>query len=284
MKEKHPGWRLFLSLVIIQVGAVLFSFGLEEFLVPNKLLDGGVVGVSIIVAYLTNLPLGIFLVVLNLPFIALSAKKIGLKFVLLTIYAIGSLSIWVTVFHPIPELTKDIFLSAIFGGVFLGIGVGLIIRNGGCLDGTEILSIIISKKFPFSVGEIVMFFNVFIFFAAAFVFGIDRALYSIVAYFIAFKLIDMVITGFNQSHSFFIVTQKPDAVSQALMKGLGAGVTILKGMGGFSKVETDVLYMIIGRLEIQKAKELILEIDEAAFITIQNVHEQISKSHRKQHP
>jgi uncharacterized membrane-anchored protein YitT (DUF2179 family) len=242
-----------------------------------------VVGVSIIAAYLTQVPLWIYLVVLNIPFIALSAKKIGLRFVLLTVYAIMSLSLWVTVFHPIPELTKDIFLSAIFGGGFLGIGVGLIIRNGGCLDGTEILSIIISKKFPFSVGEIVMFFNVFIFFAAAFVFGIDRALYSIVAYFIAFKLIDMVITGFNQSHSFFIVTQKPAEVSQALMKSLGSGVTILKGMGGFSKVETDVLYMIIGRLEIQKAKELILEIDEAAFITIQNVHEQISKSHRKGH-
>jgi len=283
MKSRHPVLKVLFNIIAIQIGAVLFSIGLEEFLVPNKLLDGGVVGISIIVSYLTNIPLGVFLILLNIPFIVLSAKKIGFRFVLLTVYAILSLSLWVTLFHPVPELTRDIFLSAIFGGGLLGIGVGLIIRNGGCLDGTEILSIIMSKKFPFSVGEIVMFFNVFIFFAAAFVFGIDRALYSVLAYFIAYKLIDLVITGFNQSHSFLIVTRKPSEVAEVLMQSFGSGVTILKGMGGFSKVETDVLYMIVGRLEIQRAKDVILEIDENAFITIQNVQEQISKKHGKGH-
>ena len=272
-----------MNVVLIQLGAVIVSVGLEEFLIPNKLLDGGVVGVAIIGSYLSNLSLGLLIVVLNVPFILLSARKIGLRFVFLTIYAIVSLSLWVTVLHPVQEITKDVFLSAIFGGVFVGIGVGLIIRNGGCLDGTEILSIIISRKYPFSVGEIVMFFNVFIFTAAGFVFGIDRALYSIVAYLIAYRLIDLVITGFNQSHSFFIVTQKPDEVSEVLMNAFKTGVTILKGMGGYSRKETDVLYLIIGRLEIQRAKEMILEVDEHAFITIQNVQEQISKDRRRTH-
>lgn len=283
MKDKHPILHLLTQLFIIQIGAFLVSVGLEEFLIPNRLLDGGVVGIAIIVSYLTTVPLGALLAILNLPFLLLSARKLGWRFVLFTLYAILSLSLWVTWLHPVPEVTQDIFLSAIFGGGFLGIGVGLILRYGGCLDGTEILSILISKKFPFSVGEIVMFFNVFIFSAAGFVFGIDKALYSIVSYLIAYKLIDLVITGFNQSHSFFIVTQKPNEVSSALMKTFQTGVTILKGMGGYSKVETDVLYLIVGRLEIQKAKDLILEVDENAFITIQNVQEQIAKGKRRLH-
>ena len=277
MTKKHPLAILFLNILVIQLGAVITAVGLEEFLIPNKLLDGGVVGIAIIVSYLSQLPLGIWLVLINIPFILLSWRKIGLKFVLLTVYAVISLSLWVTLLHPVPVITSDLFLSAIFGGLSIGLGVGLILRNGGCLDGTEILAIIINKKLSFTVGEIIMFFNVFIFLAAGFVFGIDKALYSIVAYLIAYKVIDLVISGINQSHSLLIVTQKPEAVSQALMKKFSVGVTILKGVGGYSKKETDVLYLVIGRLEITKAKEIIREEDDQAFITIQSVQELITK-------
>jgi uncharacterized membrane-anchored protein YitT (DUF2179 family) len=283
VNKKHPVLRLLMNLVLIQLGAFVVAVGLEEFLIPNNMLDGGVVGISILLAYLTKLPFGLLLVIANLPFLVIGYHKLGRKFVVLTLYAVVSLSLWATFFHPIREITKDLFLSAIFGGLFVGMGVGLIIRNGACLDGTEILAIILSKKLPFSLGEIVMFFNVFIFTAAGFVFGIDKALYSIAAYLIAYKLIDIVIMGINQSHSLFIVTQKPDEVSARLMEEFKTGVTVLKGMGGYSKKETDILYLIIGKLEINKAKELILDVDTNAFITIQTVQEMVSVNSKKHH-
>lgn len=278
MRKQQTLLHIIANCVLIQIGACIASIGLELFLIPQKMLDGGVVGISIIINYLSGIPLGLILIAINLPFVVLSYKKIGLKFVLLTTYAICSLSVWVTLIASVPPITTDLLLSTIFGGICVGIGVGLIIRNGGCLDGTEILSILISKKLSFSVGEIIMFFNVFVFTVAGFAFGIDKALYSVVAYVIAYKIIDLVISGINQSHSLFIVTQKPSEVADVLMGKFQTGVTILKGMGGFSKKETDILYLIIGRLEIGKAKEIILEVDEHAFITIQSVHELIRKN------
>ena len=269
------------NIFFIQVGAVLAAFSLERFLVPNKILDGGVVGAAIIVSYLSSLPLGALVFVFNLPFMALSLRLIGRKFLFSALYAVASFSSWVWVFEPAGRVTTDLFLATIFGGILLGLGVGLIIRNGGCLDGAEIVSIILTEKIPFSVGEIVMGINVLVFSAAGLVFGVERALYSVAAYLIAYKAIDLVVEGLDESKAMFIVSDKAEEISNFLFERLGAGITIFKGMGGYSRTEKDIIYVILRRLEISKIKNAVRSLDAEAFITVHNVHEVIGKNVRK---
>jgi len=273
--------RLLGNVLFIQAGAVLAAFSLERFLVPNRIMDGGVVGIGIVVSYLSDLPLGVLVFVFNLPFLALSLKLIGRRFLFLALYAVASLSVWVSVFGAQALITRDLFLAAVFGGIVLGLGVGLIIRNGGCLDGTEIVSIILNAKIPFSVGEIVMGINVVVFSAAGLVFGVERALYSVAAYIIAYKVIDLVVEGIDESKAIFIVSNRSAEISELLFERLKEGITIFKGMGGYSRAEKDIIYVIVRRLEISKIKNAVRGIDEDAFITIHNVHEVIGKNVRK---
>lgn len=278
---KKQGLRLLGNIIFIQVGAVLAAFALQRFLVPNRILDGGVVGIAIIASYLSALPLGALVFAFNLPFMALSLKLIGKRFLFLALYAVASFSVWVSVFEPAGLITSDLFLATVFGGIVLGAGVGLIIRNGGCLDGTEIVSIIMTSKIPFSVGELVMGFNIVIFSAAGLVFGLERALYSVAAYLIAYKAIDLVVEGIDESKAMFIVSDKAEEISALLFEKLKAGITIFKGMGGYSRVDRDIIYVILRRLEISKIKNAVRGVDEDAFITIHNVHEVIGKNVRK---
>jgi len=279
--KREKLWGLFGNVVLIQVGAFMAAFSLDRFLVPNRILDGGIVGISIIVSYLGSIPLGLLTFVFNVPFMALGLKLIGRRFLVLTVYAVGSLSIWVEALGGGRIITSDLFLDTIFGGILLGMGVGLIIRNGGCLDGTEVVSLILTKRIPFSVGEIVMGFNVLIFGAAGVVFGVERALYSVAAYLLAYKAIDLVAEGIDESKALFIVSDKAEAISGYLFDKLKAGVTIFKGMGGYSKVEKNIIYVIVRRLEISKIKLAVRDIDKDAFITVHNVHEVIGKNVRK---
>lgn len=280
-KASRAWTRLLANAALIQVGALLAALALEEFLVPNRIFDGGVVGLSMIASYLSKLPLGLFVLVLNLPFLAVGLKQLGRRFVLLALYAIASLSLWLAVFGALPRITQDLFLATVFGGMMLGIGVGLIIRNGGCLDGTEILAIIISKRIAYSIGEIVMFFNVFIFGAAGLIFGLERALYSIAAYIIAFKMIDLIVEGLDESKSIFIISERTDEIARAIMDEMKSTVTIIKGMGGYSKKETDIIYVVVQRLEVPKVKEIAKRVDSGSFISIHDVHEVLGRNVRR---
>lgn len=259
--------------LFLTIGAILASIGLEIFLVPNNIVDGGINGISIITSYLTKMPLGVSIFVFNLPFLIFGYSQIGKTFVISTLYAISMLSLGVSAFHTMPSLTQDPLLASVFGGIILGIGVGMVIRYGGSLDGTEIVAIILSKKTAFSVGEIVMFFNLFILSSAGVVFGWDRAMYSLIAYFVAFKVIDLTIEGLDESKAVIIISDKPDEIAEVLMARLGRGVTFLEGQGGYSKQAKGVLYSVVTRLEVSKLKSIIDEIDEEAFVTIQDVHE-----------
>jgi uncharacterized membrane-anchored protein YitT (DUF2179 family) len=259
--------------VFMFLGSILAAVGLEIFLVPNQIIDGGVVGISIMASYLTSWPLGIFIFILNLPFIYLGYMQIGKSFAISTLFSLASLSVWVSILLPIPGFTNDVFLASIFGGIVLGIGVGLIIRYGGSLDGTEIIAIILDKRTGFSVGEIIMFFNIFIIGSAGLVFSWDKAMYSLVAYFVAFKLIDITIEGLDESKGVMIVSDHPHEIAEVLMARLGRGVTILHGQGAYSGESKQVLYSVITRLEIAKLKTIIKEIDESAFVTINEVHD-----------
>lgn len=253
------------------LGSVLASIGLEIFLIPNNIIDGGIVGISIMSSHFTKLPLGFFTFVLNIPFFILGYKQIGKTFTISTLFSVICLSIGVSVLHPIPGLTQDVLLAAVFGGIILGAGVGLIIRNGGSLDGTEIVAIILDKRISFSVGEIVMFFNLFILGSAGFIFGWDRAMYSLIAYFIAFKVIDITVEGIDESKAVMIVSEKHKDISEAIMDRLGRGVTLLDGKGAYKGVATNVIYVVVSRLEIAKIKTIIHGFDEDALVTIGSV-------------
>jgi uncharacterized membrane-anchored protein YitT (DUF2179 family) len=253
------------------IGAALVSIGLEIFLLPNNVIDGGITGISIIASHLTGISLGVFIVMLNLPFVIIGYKQIGKTFALSTIFGVICFAIGVSILHPVPGITQDILLATIFGGIIMGAGVGLIIRNGGSLDGTEITAIILEKRSPFSVGEIVMFFNFFILGSSGFIFGWDRAMYSLIAYFIAFKTIDITVEGLNELKAVIIVSDKNKDISEAIMARLGRGITILDGKGGYTGNKTNVIYVVLSRLEITKLKDIVNGFDEEALITITSV-------------
>jgi uncharacterized membrane-anchored protein YitT (DUF2179 family) len=258
---------------LILLGAALVAVGLEIFLVPNQVIDGGIVGISIILDHLTGLSLGAFLFVLNIPFFFLGYKQIGKTFAISTLFGVIVMSIGTALLHPVPPLTKDPLLAAVFGGIILGIGVGLVIRYGGSLDGIEILAIMFNKKLPFSVGQIVMFMNIFILGSAGFVFGWDRAMYSLIAYFIAFKMIDTTIEGFNETKSVWIISEEPEKLGECILNRLGRGVTYLSGEGAYTGEYKKVLFCVVTRLEEAKLKAIVEDVDPQAFLAIGNIHE-----------
>ena len=267
--------------LVLIIGSLIYSAGLEIFLVPNNIIDGGVVGISIMASYLTGIPFGVYMLVLNLPFLYLGYKQIGKTFAISTIISIIALSIFSEFLEPVPQITQDYFLAAIFGGIIAGAGVGLVIRQGGSLDGTEITAIILDRKTSFSVGEVVMFFNLFILGAAGFVFGWDKAMYSLVAYFIISKMIDVVLKGLDESYAVMIVSDEYEEIADALMHRLGRGVTYLHGQGAYTGEDKQVLYCVVTRLEVVKLKEIALEKDEAAFVTINPVHDIVGGRFKK---
>ncbi|MBP1989102.1 uncharacterized membrane-anchored protein YitT (DUF2179 family) [Paenibacillus eucommiae] len=259
--------------VFLFIGAALVSVGLEIFLVPNHIIDGGIVGISIMTSYLSGLPVGIFLFLLNLPFLYIGYKMIGKTFALSTLYAITIMSVGTALLHPVPPLTIDPLLAGVFGGIILGVGVGLVIRFGGSLDGTEIIAILFNKRTPFSVGEVVMFFNLFILASAGFVYSWDRAMYSLIAYYIAFKMIDLTIEGLDESKSVWIISERFQDIGDALLNRLGRGVTYLKGEGGFTGDDKKVIFVVITRLEEAKLKSIVDELDSNAFMAVGNIHD-----------
>ncbi|WP_261830632.1 YitT family protein [Inconstantimicrobium mannanitabidum] len=253
------------------IGSILVSIGLETFLIPNNIIDGGMTGISIMSSHLTKIPLGVFTFIFNLPFVIIGYKQIGKTFALSTVFSVICLSIGVTLLHPVPGVTHDILLATIFGGIIMGVGVGLIIRNGGSLDGTEIIAIILEKRTIFSIGEIVMFFNLFILGSSGFLFGWDRAMYSLIAYFIAFKTIDITVEGLDESKAVIIVSEKHKDISEAIMDRLGRGITLLEAKGAYSGSKTNVIYVVLSRLEVAKLKKIVHGFDKDALITISSV-------------
>ncbi|KIL53171.1 membrane protein [Jeotgalibacillus campisalis] len=257
----------------IILGALLMAVGLELFLVPNQVLDGGIVGISIILSYLTGWKLGVFIFVLNIPFFFIGYKQIGKTFALSTLLGISVLSVGTFLLHSIPVFTDDLLLATVFGGIILGMGVGIVIRYGGSLDGTEILAILFNKNSPFSVGEIIMFFNFFIFILAGFVFEWDRAMYSAMTYFIAFKTIDIVIQGIDESKSAWIISDNFEEIGQAIIDRLGRGVTYLNGEGAYTGDDKKVIFCVITRLEEAKLKGIVEDIDPSAFLAVGSIAE-----------
>ena len=257
---------------IITMGVFVTAFALETFLIPNSVIDGGIIGVSMIISHITKWNLGLIIILLNLPFVLLAYSKMGIKFVLQTLYACVVLAFALNVFSGY-SATHESFLATVFGGIILGVGVGLILKSEASLDGTEMLSLIVSKKFGCSVGEFIMGINLFIYLAAGLVFSWESSMYSILTYFIASKVIDVVLEGFNSSKSVRIISDDAGAIGNELIDKLDISVTYLKGIGGYSGMDKDIIYCVVSRLELPKMLEIVKDIDTKAFVSIVDVHE-----------
>lgn len=254
--------------VLIILGILSAGLGLKGFLLSSRFIDGGVTGISMLLADVLGFPLAILILVINLPFIAIGYRQIGGKFAIKSALAIAGLSVCLA-FIKYPDVTPDKLLTAVFGGFFIGAGIGLAIRGGAVLDGTEIAALLVSKSSHYlKVGDVILVLNIFIFAAAAFFLGIESAMYSILTYFAASKTIDFLIHGIEEYTAIIIISDKHEEIREAIIRSLGRGVTIYKGRGGLSDTEQDILYCVVTRLEIGSVKRVAIEIDGKAFILV----------------
>lgn len=270
-----------LSLILITLGAVMAALALELILIPNSMIDGGMNGVSIILNTLFGGSLGVIIFIVNLPFLILGYKQLGKKFVFKAGYGMVLFSILLEVFGNYEPLINDTLLATVYGGILLGVGCGIIIKEGGCLDGTEIVAILVNRKKSISVGQVVLCFNVVIYGAAIFVFGAERALYSLLTYFISYKVIDMVSDGLNSAKAAFIITDDGTEIASEILKRLGRTVTVLSGEGIISHGDKRVLYTVITRFEVSILKDILNEVDDSSFVTVFDVSEIIGNHIKK---
>lgn len=273
---KSRKYQNLIAFIMLTVGSILAAYALETFLIPNTILDGGVTGISIILSKLFEIPLSILILILNIPLIYVGYRNMGVGFLIRAIYSMILFSLSLSYFSYLESVTNQILLATVFGGAILGIGVGLVIHFGGCVDGTESVALVISKKTSLSVGQVVLFFNLIIYLVAGLIFGIDRALYSLLTYFITFKVIDFVSEGLEQAKAALIVTEKGTDMANEIYKRLGRTVTKLKGKGLISG-EKEVLYCVLTRIEVYELKKLCQEMDQSSFITILEVSEIIGE-------
>jgi uncharacterized membrane-anchored protein YitT (DUF2179 family) len=257
------------------LGAFLAAFAIRVILLPNALIDGGTVGIALILSkFFGEKYLSYLLIILNLPFAYLAFRHIRRTFVIHMSAAILLFAAFLMVLSYVPPFLGDPIEVIVVGGALLGVGVGLIIRNGGCLDGTEILAILINRKRGYTVGQVVLFCNIFIFSAYGWIFNNwHYALQSLITYIVAFKMIDLVIMGLDELKSVLIISSKPQELGHVIMEELGLGLTIVHGKGGFSGDNREILYIIIERLDLAELKEIVIREDPMAFMAIENLHE-----------
>ena len=266
--------RLLKDIFLIAMGVAAAAFGLKGFLVPNHFIDGGATGVSLLLSALTKVPVWIFIIGINIPFVFLGYLTMGKQFAFKTGIAIASLALLLASVH-FPIVTKDNLLIAIFGGMFLGAGIGLTVRGGAVLDGTEVLAIYLSKKFGVTIGDIVIVINVLIFSAAAYFLSLENAMYSMITYLAASKTLDFIVEGIDEYIGVTIVSSHCEAIRHMIVHTMGRGVTVYSGKRGFGKrgevKEVDIIYTVITRLEINKLNTEIEKITPTAFVVMNTV-------------
>ena len=267
--------REIINFLMILVGVVSASFGLKSFLLPNDFIDGGITGISLLVTAVTDWNLSWLIVVLNIPFIILGFKQIGRNFVIKTTFGILGLAICLAIIN-FPILTADKLLVSVFGGFFLGAGIGLTMRGGGVIDGTDVMAISFSKSTGLTIGDIILIVNIVIFSFAAWLLSFETALYSILAYLSASKTVDFIIEGIEEYTGVTIISAKNEEIRSMITDNLGRGVTVYKGSRGYGKTgeksgEIDILYSVITRLEVAKLNTEIEKIDPAAFVIMHSI-------------
>ena len=283
-KIKKERYKTILTIIfeyfMMMAGSAIAAFSIEVFLSPNHILDGGIVGISMIIdSFTPKIPLSILTLALNVPFLIVAYKKIGRRFVLKSAFSMATFSIFLRLFTPLSKATDDYLLAVCFGGVLLGAGVGLVIRFGGCLDGTETVGIMLNRKFNIPVGKMVLVFNVVIYGVAAILFGLDRGMYSLLTYFITSKILDLIENGLDNAKAAMIITDDAEEISRKIYKKLGRTVTIMSGSGLVSG-EKQIVYCVVTSFEVWELKHIINTVDASSFVTISDVSEIIG-SHIK---
>ena len=284
VSEKHKPFKLrkILQGLMVIIGGIIAAYGLETVLIPNNVSDGGVTGLSIVGSKLFDLPLGVLIAGINIPFIWLGYKQIGKTFTILSILGIASLALGTVFMHHIPAIIEgDTLLVTVVGGIILGFGMGLALRNGGALDGIDMLAVLLSRKLPFGTSDLILFLNIFVFIFVSTVFGLQGAILSAIAYFIASKVIHIVEVGLSGSKTFQIITNKPEIMIETIRDRLGRSATYKEAYGGFSNEKFKEITCVINRLEETKLKEIINEIDGSAFVTVYDVAEVKGGNFRK---
>ncbi|HEX7316851.1 MAG TPA: YitT family protein [Pyrinomonadaceae bacterium] len=256
------------NFLLVTLGIFSAAFGLKGFLLSSRFIDGGVTGVSMLLSDVLGVPLALLIPLINLPFIALGYKQVGARFAVKSAAAIAGLALCLALVH-FPDVTPDKLLTAVFGGFFIGAGIGLAIRGGAVLDGTEVAALLVSKRSSLlRVGDVILILNVFIFSAAALFLGVESALYSILTYFAASKTVDFLLHGLEQYTAVIIVSERCEEIRQSIIRDLARGVTIYKGRRGWTDAEQDILYCVVTRLEIGRVRSLVEEYDPAAFVVV----------------
>jgi uncharacterized membrane-anchored protein YitT (DUF2179 family) len=260
--------RELLNVLLILLGMLSAGMGVKGFLLSSRFIDGGVTGISMLLSDISGLPLSVLILAINLPFIALGYRQLGGKFAFKSALAIAGLSACLA-FISYPDVTPDKLLTAVFGGFFIGAGIGLAMRGGAVLDGTEIAALLISKgSHLLKVGDVILILNIVIFSAAAFFLGVEPALYSILTYLAASKTVDFLIHGIEEYTAIIIVSEMSDQIRETIVRVLSRGVTVYKGRGGMTGAEVNILYCVVTRLEIGRVRSVVAEIDETAFIVV----------------
>lgn len=274
MKRENKTWLMAFQMMMNIIGGLIAAYGLESVLIPNNVSDGGVTGISIVGSQLTGLPLGIFIGVLNIPFVYLGYKQIGKSFTILSVTGIASLSVGTVIMHHVPTIIEgDALLITVVGGIILGFGMGISLRNGGALDGIDMLAVLLSRKLPFGTSDLILFLNTFVFIVVSTVFGLQGAVLSAIAYFIASKVIHIVEEGLSGAKTFKIITSEPQEMVETIRDRLGRSATLNQIQGAYSKESYYEITCVINRLEERKIKDIIDDVDSKAFVVVYEVTE-----------
>ncbi|MFM1654033.1 YitT family protein [Brevibacillus sp. B_LB10_24] len=277
MKTEHKKPAVLVKILrglAVVIGAFITAYGLEAVLIPNFVSDGGVTGLSIVGSELIGLPLGLLIAVLNIPFIFLGYKQIGKSFAIYSVLGIASLAAGTAVMHHVsPIIEGDTLLVTVVGGIIIGFGMGLALRNGGALDGIDMLAVLLSRKLPFGTSDLILFLNMFVFIVVSSVFGLQGAILSGIAYFIASKVIHIVEEGLSGAKTFKIITRQPEIMVETIRVRLGRSATYNLVQGGYSHEQFKEITCVINRLEESKMKEIIHGIDPSAFVMVYDVAE-----------
>lgn len=273
-KQKSNKLKILSKVLLIIIGGFITAYGLEAILIPNNVSDGGVTGLSIVGSQLFGLPLGVLIGIINIPFVWLGYKQIGKSFALYSIIGIASLAISTSLMHHVPTIIEgDTLLVTVVGGIIIGFGMGLALRNGGALDGIDMLAVLLSRKVPFGTSDLILFLNMFVFIVVSTVFGLQGAILSGLAYFIASKVIHIVEEGLSGSKTFKIITNQPEIMVETIRDRLGRGATYTEAYGGYSNEQFKEITCVINRMEESKIKDIIHEIDPSAFVVVYDVAE-----------
>lgn len=268
----------FKNIVLNLIGVILITLALKGFMIPNKFLDGGIIGISILVHEITKWPFGVLVLVLNIPFLFIGKRMLGKTFAFQSLLTFVLIAVSMT-FLDVDPVTSDPLLIALFGGCLIGVGMGLCIRSGSTADGVEILALVTIKKIGLNIAEVIFAMNTLLFLAAAWSFGISTALYSIVTYFSAVKSLDYISNGFEQFTSLHIISSKSELIKSLIVQKFGKGITVIKGERGYlpnnfeTKLDCDIIVTVVTRLELLRIKEEIKKLDPDAFMFIQYIKE-----------